>query len=114
MILQNTLGRSVTFFFVCLLVVIFVYADSISKNPGDGTDETDEEKRINQELYYCWWDWAKWAVLVAVFLTGAGIVFAVLAGQQIFYISEFSPRGRSSVFQLLTTSSPPPRPPHTQ
>jgi hypothetical protein len=66
-------------------MIIFVYADSLAKNPGDGTDEAPEEKRSNQVLYYKWWNYAKWAVFLCFFLTVAGIIYAVMAVQTLMY-----------------------------
>lgn len=84
-LLQLSMGRSSVFLFVCLLMIIFVYADSLAKNPGDGTDEAPEEKRSNQVLYYKWWNYAKWAVFLCFFLTIVGIIYAVMAVQTLMY-----------------------------
>ena len=84
-LLQLAMGRSSVFLFVCLLMIIFVYADSLAKNPGDGTDEAPEEKRSNQVLYYKWWNYAKWAVFLCFFLTVVGIIYAVMAVQTLMY-----------------------------
>jgi len=83
---QRDIYNSMIFLFVCLITIIFMYADSLAKIPADGTDETEEEKKVNMEKFSCWWEYAKWGIMVCIYLTGTGIIYAIFAGQDIQYI----------------------------
>ena len=98
------IGNSLILFFVGVLIVVYVYADSVAKvkDVEDLEDLNDESLTKEQRtlrwnlhvkrkdralrLYTVWWEKAKYCVFVCFFTTIVAMIYAILAVQVLFNI----------------------------
>jgi len=99
------IGNSLVLFFAGVLIVVYIYADSVSKATRSEKEDDDypeenltreqmeERRKYNrklkdraEKLYSVWWDKAKYGVFLCFFSTGSACIYAILSVQVLMNI----------------------------